>query len=39
MPGPWLKAGGNEIAIFDLNGKPGPAVPMIANAILDDRTQ
>jgi beta-galactosidase len=37
LPGPWLKAGENEIVIFDLNGKPDPTVPMIANAILDDR--
>jgi beta-galactosidase len=39
LPGPWLKAGENEIVIFDLNGKPDPTVPMIANAILDDRIQ
>lgn len=39
LPGPWLNAGKNEIVIFDLNGKPEPTVPMIANAILDDRTK
>ena len=26
LPGPWLKAGSNEIIIFDLEGKPGAAM-------------
>ncbi|MGO9338105.1 MAG: glycoside hydrolase family 35 protein [Terracidiphilus sp.] len=35
LPGPWLKKGENEIVIFDLDGKPNPTIPFIANAILD----
>ena len=38
LPAPWLRSGANEIVVFDLNGKPNPTVPMIANAILDDRS-
>ena len=38
LPGPWLKTGENEIVIFDMNGKPDPTVPMISNAILDERS-
>ena len=39
LPGPWLKPGENEIVIFDMNGKPEPTVPMISNAILDERSK
>ena len=38
LPGPWLKPGENEIVIFDINGKPEPTVPLISNAILDERS-
>jgi beta-galactosidase len=36
LPAPWLKKGGNEIVIFDLNGKGTPALPFLAHPILDD---
>jgi beta-galactosidase len=38
LPGPWLKPGENEIVVFDIKGKPDPTVPMISNAILDERS-
>jgi beta-galactosidase len=36
LPAPWLKKGGNEIVIFDLNGQGNPSTPFLAHAILDD---
>jgi len=38
LPAPFLKKGTNELVIFDLNGKPGRTVPLIAEPILDKGT-
>ena len=35
LPGPWLKAGKNELVIFDLDGKAGRSVKGLEEPILD----
>jgi len=35
FPGPWLKAGENEVVVFDLEGKPGRTLAGRAEPILD----
>lgn len=35
VPGPWLKAGSNDIEIFDLDGKPGRTVEGRTQHVLD----
>ena len=35
LPAPWLKAGKNEIVVFDLEGKGGRNVSGLAKSILD----
>jgi len=39
LPGPWLKKGSNELIVFDLNGKSGRTVPLIAGPVLDKGDQ
>jgi beta-galactosidase len=34
-PGPWLKAGKNEVVVFDLQGKAGAAVRGLDRPVLD----
>ena len=35
LPGPWLKAGSNELVIFDLDGKPGRTVQGKTQPVID----
>ena len=35
VPGPWLKAGSNQVVIFDLDGKPGRMVQGKTQPVLD----
>jgi beta-galactosidase len=35
LPGPWLRAGKNQIVVFDLDGKPGGSVEGVTTPILD----
>src|SRR3984885_1929251 len=37
-PGPWLKAGKNEVVVFDLQGKTGAAVRGLDKSVLDEAT-
>ncbi len=39
VPGPWLKAGSNEVVIFDLDGKPGRIVQGKTQPVLDGPTR
>jgi beta-galactosidase len=35
LPGPWLKAGANELVVFDLSGKSGLRVEGQTTMVLD----
>lgn len=35
VPGPWLKAGENEIVIFDIEGKGAPSLAALDHPLLD----
>lgn len=35
VPGPWLRAGENEVVVFDLNGQPGRTLVGRDHPILD----
>jgi beta-galactosidase len=37
VPGPWLRAGENEVVVFDLNGQPGRTLLGRDHPILDGR--
>ncbi|WP_044933944.1 glycoside hydrolase family 35 protein [Pseudacidobacterium ailaaui] len=35
VPGPWLKAGDNEVIVFDLDGAPGRSLQGLKTPVLD----
>jgi beta-galactosidase len=39
VPGPWLRAGENEIVVFDLDGKPGAELAGLDHPLLDGPVQ
>jgi beta-galactosidase len=36
LPAPWLKKGGNQIVVFDLEGQPERTIRFLAHPVLDE---
>ncbi len=39
LPGPWLRAGNNDIVVFDLDGKPGHTIAGKTEHVIDGPVQ